>query len=44
MSYIIFDLDQTLLNDEEQVTDYTKSVLEALRERGHKIGIGRAHV
>ena len=42
MSYIIFDLDQTLLNDEEQVTDYTKSVLEALRERGHKIVINTA--
>ena len=42
MSYVIFDLDQTLLNDEEQVTDYTKAVLEALRGMGHKIVINTA--
>ena len=42
MSYIIFDLDQTLLNDRGQVTDYTKSVLESLRALGHKIIINTA--
>lgn len=42
MSYIIFDLDQTLLNNESIVTDYTKAVLEALRAEGHKIVINTA--
>lgn len=42
MSYIIFDLDETLLDSERQVTEYTKSVLEKLRECGHKIVINTA--
>ena len=42
MNYIIFDLDQTLLNDKSEVTDYTKSVLERLRSMGNKIVINTA--
>ena len=42
MRYIIFDLDQTLLNDKGEVTDYTVSVLKKLQSQGHKIVINTA--
>ena len=42
MSYIIFDLDDTLLDADSKVTDYTLSVLSALRALGHKIVINTA--
>ena len=42
MSYIIFDLDETLLNNQREVSDYTKSVLDRLRSMGHKIVINTA--
>lgn len=37
MAYIIFDLDDTLLNDHRQISPYTLKVLEKLRSMGHKI-------
>ena len=42
MNYIVFDLDQTLLNDKSEVTDYTLAVLSKLRALGHKIVINTA--
>lgn len=42
MKYIIFDLDDTLLDDRSQVTDYTLSVLNKLQEMGHKTVINTA--
>ncbi len=42
MSYIVFDLDQTLLNDKSEVTNYTLDVLSEVRARGHKIVINTA--
>ena len=35
MSYIFFDLDDTLLDANASVSDYTLRVLRALQERGH---------
>lgn len=37
MAYIIFDLDDTLLNDACKISQYTLEVLEKLRGMGHKI-------
>lgn len=42
MNYIIFDLDDTLLNDERQVSDYTLDILKRLQGMGHKIVINTA--
>ncbi len=42
MSYIIFDLDDTLLPFNKDVSDYTKAVLGKLRSLGHKIVINTA--
>lgn len=42
MKYLIFDLDDTLLNDQRQVTDYTLRVLKLLQSKGHKIVINTA--
>ncbi len=41
-NYIIFDLDDTLLNDARQVTDETLRVLKQLQGCGHKIVINTA--
>lgn len=37
MAYIIFDLDDTLLNDNGQISPYTLQVLHKLQSMGHKI-------
>lgn len=37
MAYIIFDLDDTLLNDERKISPYTLQVLHKLQSMGHKI-------
>ena len=37
MKYIIFDLDDTLLNDRREITPYTLEVLEKVRSMGHKL-------
>lgn len=37
MKYIMFDLDDTLLNDKREITPYTVAVLEKLRSMGHKL-------
>ena len=37
MKYIIFDLDDTLLNDCREITPYTQEVLEKVRAMGHKL-------
>lgn len=42
MKYIIFDLDDTLLNSRRQVSDYTLGVLRQLQLLGHKIVINTA--
>lgn len=42
MKYIIFDLDDTLLNSERQVSDYTLDILKRLQAMGHKIVINTA--
>lgn len=42
MKYIIFDLDDTLLNDQRQVSDYTLSVLRRLQAMGHRTVINTA--
>ena len=42
MSYIIFDLDDTLLPFNKEVSNYTKSVLERLRALGHRIVVNTA--
>lgn len=42
MKYIIFDLDDTLLNKQSQVTPYTLSVLKKLQAVGHKTVINSA--
>lgn len=42
MKYIIFDLDDTLLNSERQVSDYTLDILKRLQRMGHKIVINTA--
>lgn len=40
--YIVVDLDDTLLNSERQITEYTHKVFNELREKGHKIVINTA--
>lgn len=42
MKYIIFDLDDTLLNKKSQVSPYTLSVLKKLQSMGHKTVINTA--
>ena len=42
MSYIIFDMDDTLLNDRRQVTPYTLDILRRLQGMGHKLVINTA--
>lgn len=42
MNYIVFDLDDTLLNAQSQITPYTLKVLQALQSMGHKIVINTA--
>lgn len=42
MKYIIFDLDDTLLNNQRQVTDTTLAVLHRLQAMGHKTVINTA--
>ncbi len=42
MKYIIFDLDDTLLDKQSQVTPYTLSVLKKLQGMGHKTVINTA--
>ena len=37
MKYIIFDLDDTLLNDRREITPYTLEVLQKLQSMGHKL-------
>ena len=37
MAYIIFDLDETLLNDQRKITPYTVAVLKKLQSMGHFI-------
>lgn len=37
MKYIVFDLDDTLLNNRREITPYTVAVLEKLRAMGHKL-------
>ena len=37
MKYIIFDMDDTLLNDKREVTPYTLEVLKKLQAMGHKL-------
>ena len=37
MNYIIFDLDDTLLNDKREISPYTLDVLEKVQGLGHKI-------
>lgn len=42
MKYIVFDLDETLLNDSGQITPLTCRVLKQLQAMGHKIVINSA--
>lgn len=42
MRYIIFDLDDTLLNDQRQISPYTLTVLKKLQTAGHKLVINTA--
>ncbi|MBE6934719.1 MAG: HAD-IIB family hydrolase [Ruminococcaceae bacterium] len=42
MRYIIFDLDDTLLNNQRRVTDYTLDVLHRMQKMGHKLVINTA--
>lgn len=42
MKYIIFDLDDTLLNNQRQVSDYTLLVLRQLQQLEHRIVINTA--
>ena len=37
MKYIIFDLDDTLLNDRREITPYTAQILRKLQSMGHKL-------
>lgn len=37
MNYIIFDLDDTLLNDKREISPYTLDVLKKVQAMGHKI-------
>ena len=42
MKYIMFDLDDTLLNSRREVTDYTLKVLKRLQKMGHRLVINTA--
>lgn len=42
MKYIIFDMDETLLNDDGQITPFTCQILKQLQNMGHKIVINSA--
>ena len=42
MKYIIFDLDDTLLNDNRQVSPYTLQVLKQLQDMGHVLAMNTA--
>lgn len=42
MNYIIFDMDDTLLNNDRQITAYTLETLKTLQSMGHKIVINTA--
>ncbi len=42
VKFIVFDLDETLLNSSRNITDFTLSVLKRLRSRGHKLVINTA--
>lgn len=37
MKYIIFDMDDTLLNDQREVTPYTLQILKKLQKMGHRL-------
>ena len=37
MKYIIFDLDDTLLNDRREISPYTLEILKKLQDMGHKL-------
>ncbi len=37
MKYIIFDMDDTLLNDKREITPYTLEILKKLQVMGHKL-------
>ena len=42
VKYIVFDLDDTLLNSERKVSDFTLSTLKKLQELGHFLVINTA--
>lgn len=42
MNYIIFDMDDTLLNNHRQISDYTLNTLKKLQAMGHKLVINTA--
>lgn len=42
MKYIVFDLDDTLLNDQRKVSEFTLQVLKQLQALGHKLVINTA--
>ncbi len=42
MNYIIFDMDDTLLNHHRQISAYTLEILKKLQKMGHKIVINTA--
>lgn len=42
VKYIIFDMDDTLLNNERKISDYTLHILKKLQAMGHKIVINTA--
>lgn len=42
MNYIIFDMDDTLLNDQRQITPHTLQTLKKLQAMGHRIVINTA--
>ena len=42
MKYIIFDLDDTLLNDSREITPYTLDVLKKVQSMGHKLACNTA--
>ena len=42
MAYIIFDMDDTLLNNQRCISPYTQQILKQLQEKGHKLVINTA--
>jgi len=42
MKYIVYDLDDTLLNDQRKVSEFTLKVLKHLQDSGHKLVINTA--